>query len=115
MPDISVTVVGENGTMMCSNFVVPHLIHSLKVTINGTTRTEKHYGEGTTYWYQLNAFVNEVHGKEKCISNADNAVANMKVIDSIYLKAGLKVRGESKENAEKVQEVLEKEESLEEK
>ena len=46
-----------------------------------------------TYTYQLRAFVAAVRGKpELCIGLAD-AIGNMRVIDAVYEKAGLKPRG----------------------
>lgn len=84
---------GDKGTMSCTNFAAPHIFHSLRIESNGTSRTEKCYGEGTTYWYQLKSFADEVLGGPKGPSTLENSINNMKVIDQVYQKAGLKLRG----------------------
>lgn len=41
----------------------------------------------------MKAFAKEVRGGPKCPTDANNAVAIMKVIDEVYTKAGLPKRG----------------------
>jgi len=95
----NVHVIGEKGEISLSGFPVFSILHSITVKLyeNGLSRTEKHYGENeSTYWYQLKAFVQTVRGQnEKCFSAKEDAVLNMKVVDAIYQKAGLSIRGKT--------------------
>lgn len=85
-------VRGDEGTMRVLNPIVPHLYHRLSVrTIRGAS-TERVRGD-TTYTHQLRAFVRTVRGEAASLTDARDAVANMRVIDAIYGKVGLKLRG----------------------
>jgi predicted dehydrogenase len=100
LPDISFTVKLEGGTVEMSNFVMPTLYHSITITSRDKpTQVEKvyKYANGTkgedwwsTYRFQLEAFVDRVHGKEPAtwISEEDS-IANMAWIEAIYDKTGL--------------------------
>ncbi|KAJ3283552.1 hypothetical protein HDU76_008453, partial [Blyttiomyces sp. JEL0837] len=62
--DISMTIVGSEGTMVVNNFVGPFLWHSVTLKKNnGITMKKKVYGDDgnkSTYWYQMKAFLNAV-------------------------------------------------------
>jgi hypothetical protein len=45
------------------------------------------------YALQLGAFIRAIHGELKLNTDPADAIGNMRVIDSIYEKAGLKQRG----------------------
>jgi predicted dehydrogenase len=47
----------------------------------------------TTYTHQLRAFVEQVRGGQPMATDARDAIANMRVIDAVYEKAGLPPRG----------------------
>ncbi|KAF9434997.1 hypothetical protein BGZ76_007084 [Entomortierella beljakovae] len=83
-------------------FVMPGFYHYISITDKATGKTEtlpKNYSEGyTTYRYQLEAFVKAVKSGGNDVSSipgwvtGEDSAANMAVIDSIYKKAGLKIR-----------------------
>ena len=89
---IDAQVVGERGRMSVFNPIGPHIYHHLKVrTAQGTTR-ERVRGDAT-YTHQLRAFVEAVRGGAALPTDAEHGVANMRVIDAVYAKAGLRRRG----------------------
>jgi predicted dehydrogenase len=89
---LGVTVVGSLGTMKVSNFVMPQLFGSLKLTHDGRTRREKIRGEHT-YAYQLRAFAAAAAGdKAANLTPPTDSVATMTLIDDIYRAAGLPLR-----------------------
>jgi predicted dehydrogenase len=86
------------------NFVAPHHYHFIKVKVGENSRTEKVYGSPSesTYYHMVRAFVNQIRTGEKAPTDAEDAVKTMKVIDSIYQKAGLKKRGETFKEEENI-------------
>ena len=89
---VSAKVIGDAGTMSVFNPILPHVSHRLKVRTAGGVRKERLAGDAT-YTYQLRAFVAAVRGEAPLLTDARDGVANMRVIDAIYEKAGLKCRG----------------------
>ena len=89
---MSAKVIGDAGTMSVFNPILPHVSHRLKVRTAGGVRKERLAGDAT-YTYQLRAFVAAVRGEVPVLTDARDGVANMRVIDAIYEKAGLKCRG----------------------
>jgi predicted dehydrogenase len=86
------TVRGTKAELRVRGPFQPHRFHRLAVRSGNSVRVE-HCSRESTYAYQLRAFVAAVRGKpELCIGLAD-AIANMRVIDAVYQKAGLKPRG----------------------
>jgi len=92
---VGVDITCEKGKLYIYNFIVPHFYHYLTVeTADGKSRTEKVYGSSkSTYYYQLEAFVNQLRGGNKCPTDPADSIGNMRTIDSIYQKAGLLKRG----------------------
>ena len=60
--------------------------------MKGVSSSERVAGDAT-YTCQLRAFERAVRRGEPCITDAADGVANMRVIDAIYQKAGMKLRG----------------------
>jgi predicted dehydrogenase len=89
---ISAQVVGEQGTMRVLNPILPHWFHRLQVRTAQGTRSERVAGE-STYVHQLRAFAQMVRGGPPMPTDAADAVANLRVIDAIYERAGLQRRG----------------------
>ena len=89
--DMSARVVGDAGQMRILNPVAPQLFHRLTVRTPRGKRTERISGE-PTFNEQLLAFVDAIQNGTSPPTNARDAVANMRVIDSIYRAAGLKPR-----------------------
>eukprot|EP01118_Nematostelium_gracile_P020555 TRINITY_DN99_c0_g1_i1.p1 TRINITY_DN99_c0_g1~~TRINITY_DN99_c0_g1_i1.p1 ORF type:complete len:393 (-),score=127.72 TRINITY_DN99_c0_g1_i1:177-1250(-) len=97
--DMRMTVEGTKGKVTINNFIAPHMFHSITVEDDlGNTRTEKVYGEdsNTTYYHQMRAFVAAIRGGPKPPTDVNEAIKTMRVIDQVYLKAGLMRRGEKK-------------------
>ncbi|MBM3671772.1 MAG: Gfo/Idh/MocA family oxidoreductase [Actinobacteria bacterium] len=94
-------VEGSLGTMKIVNMTGPQYFH--RVTVHRkdprsgvvTKRKEKVKGEAT-YWYQLKAFAAAVQDGAPYPTTPADAMANMKVIDAIYLAAGLPLRQPTK-------------------
>jgi predicted dehydrogenase len=85
-------VQGDQGVLGVSGPFHPQLFHRLDVRVGKRLRSERFPGE-TTFTHQLRAFVKTAHGQGTMATDAKDAIANMRVIDAIYEKAGLKRRG----------------------
>jgi len=90
--DIRAIAEGERGRMSVVNPVAPHIYHRLALQTPEGKRVERVAGDAT-YTHQLRAFVRWVREGVPMITDAAYGVANMTVIDAIYEKAGLPVRG----------------------
>ena len=89
---VSLRAVGERGELRILNPVAPHLFHRLSVRSPEGRRSERVAGE-KTYTAQLRAFVAAVREGKELPTGAEDGVANMRVIDAIYERAGLPLRG----------------------
>jgi len=87
-----VIVRGDLGELRVDGPFNPQLFHRFKIRVGDSVRSERFPGE-TTYTHQLRAFVKTVRGQATMATDAEDAIANMRVIDAIYDKAGLKRRG----------------------
>jgi predicted dehydrogenase len=87
----SARVRGEEGEMAVLNPIAPHLYHHLKLRGPKGTAKERIAGKAT-YTHQLEAFVNLLRDGTPMATDARDAIANMRVIDAIYEKAGLPLR-----------------------
>jgi len=88
----SARVVGDRGEMKVFNPTGPHLWHRMRVKVDGKTRTEK-FPRRPTYEYQLEAFCAAVLRGESTLTPPADSIANMQVLDAIYLAAGMTPRG----------------------
>jgi predicted dehydrogenase len=84
---VSAYVVGDAGDIRVLNPYAPHMFSRL--TVNG--KREKVEGDAT-YTHQLRAFTAAVLHKEPILTGPNDAVANMKLIDAIYTRAGMEPR-----------------------
>jgi len=89
---IQAIVRGEHGEMRVFNPVAPHFYNRLTVRTPDGTKAERVPGEAT-YIYQLRAFVAAVRDGTPTPTDPPHAIANMEVIDAVYGKAGLPLRG----------------------
>ena len=85
-------VIGERGELHVINPTSPQLWHRMRVKVNGTARSEK-FPRKPTYEYQLEAFCAAVLRGEPTLTPPPDSIANMRVLDAIYLAAGMKPRG----------------------
>lgn len=89
---LSVRVRGDQGELSVLNPILPHFFHRLTVRTAAGKRSERVAGEAT-YTSQLRAFVRAVRGEALMPTGPADAIANLRAIDAIYEKAGLKLRG----------------------
>ena len=85
-------VRGDRGEMRVFNPLAPHFYHRLTLRTDGATSRERVPGDAT-YTHQLRAFVAAVRSRTPPPTDGVDAIANMRVIDAIYEKAGLPRRG----------------------
>ena len=84
-------VTGDRGTLRVLNPFAPHYFHRLVVRADGGRRVERVTRE-PTYVFQLQAFADAVLRGEPFVTDTDDAIANMRVIDDVYRAAGLEPR-----------------------
>jgi predicted dehydrogenase len=88
---ISARVIGDKGELYVFNPVAPQFGYRFRVRTASGTRTEKFAGP-PTYEHQLRAFAKSVREGTPVITDPADSIATMRVIDAIYLAAGLKPR-----------------------
>lgn len=89
---VEVRVRGSHGEMRVINPLAPHFFHRL--TVKGTSGKHREHLKGeASYTHQLRAFVDAVRNGTPLPTDADDGVANMRVIDALYRAAGLAPRG----------------------
>ena len=84
----SAAVIGERGRMHIVNPIGPQVFNLVTVRSSKGTRRQRVRG-GSTYSYQLAAFVAAVRGGVPPLTPPADSVANMRVIDDIYRAAGM--------------------------
>ncbi|MDH3213454.1 MAG: Gfo/Idh/MocA family oxidoreductase [Myxococcales bacterium] len=89
---LTVRAHGDSGELRVFNPIAPHIYHRLSVRTPAGVARERVAGD-STYTHQLRAFVAAVRSGAPMVTDARDAVANMRVIDAVYDKAGLKRRG----------------------
>ncbi len=90
--DSVVSVKGDAGEMKVISPFQPHWFHWLALrTSKG--RTQGRVKGGNIYALQLRAFANAIRSGAPLNTNPDDAAGNMRLIDAVYAKAGLPVRG----------------------
>jgi predicted dehydrogenase len=85
-------VIGEKGEMRVINPTAPQLWHRLRVKSDGASRTER-FTRRPTYEFQLEAFCAAVLRGESTFTPPADSIANMRVLDAIYVAAGMTPRG----------------------
>jgi predicted dehydrogenase len=85
---VGARVRGDEGVMTVLNPVAPQYHHSLKLRGPHGTRKERIPGRAS-YTHQLEAFVRLLRDGTPMVTDARDAIANMRVIDAVYQKAGL--------------------------
>ncbi|MEJ3744395.1 Gfo/Idh/MocA family oxidoreductase [Actinomycetes bacterium KLBMP 9797] len=90
---IRARVTGARGTLLATNFAAPQFPHRFTVTVDGQRRRERFGGE-TTYTHQLRAFAAAVGGDPTAnLTPPADSVATMSLLDDVYARAGLPLRG----------------------
>lgn len=91
----SARALGTKGRVDVMNPFMPHLFHRLVVRANGRRRVEHLPAPAwrrPTYEYQLEAFCRAVKQGGPILTPPSDAVATMRVIDAIYVAAGMRRR-----------------------
>ncbi len=84
-----ITVVGEGGSIEIENPVLPHKGHSIRQTFNGRLE-EFTLAGGTTYDYQLSAFIDAIKTGIAPVTGKADSIKNMIALEQIYRLAGLR-------------------------
>jgi predicted dehydrogenase len=92
--EMSCRIVGTRGEATATQFVLSHLDDRVLVSSPAGDRVE-HLGTRSTYTYQLEAFVASIRNGSAFVSDSDDAVATMTLIDSCYAAIGLDRRPRS--------------------
>ena len=90
---LSIEIRGSRGSISVFNYVKPEVGHRLKVRTEAGVRRERVPG-GSTYRTQLAAFAEAVRARTQPVTTVADSLLNMRVIDAVYLAAGLPVRGD---------------------
>lgn len=85
-------VTGDAGRLSVLSPFQPHWFNWLTMHNNKGTYRKMVRGENS-YTLQLRAFAQAIRGEIKLNTSPSDAIGNMRVIDTIYEKAGLKQRG----------------------
>ena len=106
MPKHQIIIECERLTITVDYLVSPMIYHCLTIRQrdNGQTRTIKNYADNqSTHYYQLKAFAEAVkivqeggsfdRAYEIAYTTGKSSIRNMEIIDEIYRKSGLVVRG----------------------
>jgi predicted dehydrogenase len=88
----SLKIEGSEGQLSAFNPYHPHWFNWLSVHGRNGNYSEQVQRENV-YALQLRAFIKAIRGKMKLNTDPVDAIGNMRVIDAIYQKAGLKQRG----------------------
>jgi predicted dehydrogenase len=89
--DMSLRVVGTTGEAVIPDFIYQRGDDRVVIRSGSGERTE-HWGDATSYTYQLRAFTDAVRNGAAYRSDADDAVATMALIDDCYRAIGLQPR-----------------------
>lgn len=89
---MSIKVIGEKGELNVVNPYLPHIFNRFELRLNEKMVREKVKGEAT-YTYQLKEFVSRINAGGPYVSDLSDSIENMRMIDAIYEKAGLPLRG----------------------
>ena len=84
---IAARVTGSAGQIDVMNFVAPQFFHRLRVRTRKGSRSERVAGS-PSYDYQLRAFVSAVRTGTALPTGPADAIANMRLIESIYAATG---------------------------
>jgi predicted dehydrogenase len=85
-------VTADRGEMRVFNPTSPQLWHRMRVKVDGNSRTEK-FTRRPTYEFQLDAFCDAVLRGKPTLTPPSDSIAQMRVLDAIYVAAGMTPRG----------------------
>lgn len=85
-------ITGTRGSIEVNGFVKPQGGNQLRVTVDGETTTEEVPREPSSYAAQLAVFVAAVRDGAPVLTGPEDSLATMRVIDAMYVAAGLDPR-----------------------
>jgi len=86
-------VEGTQGKLKVLNPFAPQLFNRLELEVDGTKKSESVPKRPDTYECQLRAFANAIVTGSPLRTGPSHFIANMRVVDAIYRKAGVPPRG----------------------
>ena len=86
-------VRGEKGVLEFDNPVSPHNGATLSIETDVPSLPQIVSGGDTTFHFQLRHVLEVIAGRAQPLTGADDAINNMRAIDSIYRAAGMRPRG----------------------
>jgi predicted dehydrogenase len=86
-------VTGDKGELHISNPFVPHFYNGLRIETKEEGVRRERMTREPTYNFQLRAFLSATRGEDTNITGGHEGIKNMQVIDAVYQRAGMKVRG----------------------
>ena len=90
--NFTLSVTGSQGSIECPMFAVPSEDDSLLWRRPGHETSVEHLGKRTSYTYQLEAFASAVRNGTPVVTDVDFSVANMTMVDTAYVLAGMEPR-----------------------
>jgi predicted dehydrogenase len=90
--DIECRISAERGDVRVTNLFLPHLGATLTLDLDGSRITETAVSKAS-FDFQIANFADVVREGAASPTPADDAIANMSVIDEIYRGAGMRLRG----------------------
>ena len=90
--DAILVVQGDEGRISVTNPLSPHTGHELQVRSAAGETSEVVDGQ-STYTHQLEHVAALIVGDARAITGGEDAILNMRLIDSIYRAAGMRPRG----------------------
>ena len=82
-------ITGTRGSIEVDGFVKPQEGNEIRVSADGETTVHRVPAEPTSYAAQLAVFVSAVRDGAPVLTGPDDSLATMKVIDDMYVAAGL--------------------------
>jgi predicted dehydrogenase len=86
----SLRIVGSLGELECASPFIP--MTQKLIIKSGKNKKKENIRGKRSYDYQMKALIQAITEKKPMITSIDDGIANMRVIDEIYRKAGLKIR-----------------------
>ena len=86
-------VQGDKGVLELDNPVSPHSGATLSIETNAPSVPQIVSGGDTTFHFQLRHVIEVIEGRAQPLTGGDDAIGNMRAIDSVYRAAGMRPRG----------------------
>jgi predicted dehydrogenase len=86
-------VQGDKGVLEFDNPVTPHSGATLSIETDAPSVPQIVSGGDTTFHFQLRHMIEVIEGRAPPLTGGDDAIGNMRAIDSVYRAAGMRPRG----------------------